>query len=274
MNILEAYLNRIQGNVQPGESFDQGKQRLITNELSNRPRYDITGERYGNTLQDDMFSIKNAGRIKDRHTPQSYDYYAMTTLEPETVENPYTLNQTGYGVINELVEQATPIQEKGRKKTIGDIPEWYDGLHAYDEFRPEDDSDYSAELINFYINQAAQNRINDLRNYGAGWHGLQDYTNEEGLPTPYHDTSGNTIADDMKYIKSGGKTYHAAGDQTPLSWNVFDNLSPATEEALGWYGIPDPENGVSVTDVLAAYQKQLREHPERIEERRKRLGFK
>ena len=44
------------------------------NELANKPRQDITGQRYGNTLADDMFSIKNPS-LPDRHTPESYDYF-------------------------------------------------------------------------------------------------------------------------------------------------------------------------------------------------------
>jgi hypothetical protein len=44
------------------------------NELANRPRQDITGQRYGNTLSDDMFSIKNPS-LPDRHTPESYEYF-------------------------------------------------------------------------------------------------------------------------------------------------------------------------------------------------------
>jgi len=53
--------------------------QTAVNELANRPRYDITGERYGNTLSDDMFAIKN-NRIPNRHTPESYEYFNQ--LEP------------------------------------------------------------------------------------------------------------------------------------------------------------------------------------------------
>ena len=44
-------------------------------ELANKPRYDITGERYGNTLSDDMFYQKNPRAI-DKHTPETYEYFA------------------------------------------------------------------------------------------------------------------------------------------------------------------------------------------------------
>ena len=52
------------------------------NELANRPRQDITGQRYGNTLSDDMFSIKNPNLV-NRHTPESYEYFNQPTV-PET----------------------------------------------------------------------------------------------------------------------------------------------------------------------------------------------
>jgi len=40
--------------------MDETQQNII-NELSNRPRYDLDKRRYGNTLSDDMFAIKNPG---------------------------------------------------------------------------------------------------------------------------------------------------------------------------------------------------------------------
>ena len=44
------------------------------NELANRPRYDIEGDRrYGNTLSDDMFALKN--KNYQGHTPESYEYF-------------------------------------------------------------------------------------------------------------------------------------------------------------------------------------------------------
>ena len=71
-------------------------------ELQNRPRYDLDGRRYGNTLSDDMFSIKNPGRAS-QHTPESYNYLDTdyveekpTTLEP--VLN--TQNQVPLPVLN------------------------------------------------------------------------------------------------------------------------------------------------------------------------------
>ena len=57
------------------------KEPTVQNELANRPRYDITGERYGNTLSDDMIYQKNPRTYKEdfsnKHTPESYDYFAQ-----------------------------------------------------------------------------------------------------------------------------------------------------------------------------------------------------
>lgn len=49
------------------------------NELANKPRQDINGQRYGNTLSDDMFSIKNPS-LPDRHTPESIEYFNQPTV--------------------------------------------------------------------------------------------------------------------------------------------------------------------------------------------------
>lgn len=46
------------------------------NELANKPRYDIDGRRYGNTLSDDMFAMKNPNY--QGHTPESYEYFGET----------------------------------------------------------------------------------------------------------------------------------------------------------------------------------------------------
>ena len=48
------------------------------NELQNRPRQDINGQRYGNTLSDDMFSIKNP-TLPNRHTADSMEYFNQST---------------------------------------------------------------------------------------------------------------------------------------------------------------------------------------------------
>lgn len=50
------------------------------NELQNRPRQDINGQRYGNTLSDDMFSIKNPS-LPNRHTAESMEYFNQPTVE-------------------------------------------------------------------------------------------------------------------------------------------------------------------------------------------------
>ena len=50
------------------------------NELANKPRYDIDGRRYGNTISDDMFAMKNPNYVG--HTPESYGYLNETEVKP------------------------------------------------------------------------------------------------------------------------------------------------------------------------------------------------
>jgi hypothetical protein len=71
-------------------------------ELQNRPRYDLDGRRYGNTLSDDMFSIKNPQR-ENQHTPESYNYLDTDYVEekPVTLEPVLnTQNQVPLPVLN------------------------------------------------------------------------------------------------------------------------------------------------------------------------------
>lgn len=105
-------------------------------ELQNRPRYDLDGRRFGNTLSDDMFSIKNPGRA-NQHTPESYNYLDTdyveekpTTLEP--VLN--TQNQVPLPVLNKPEDfssllgniMPTDFRDNGvsRKKNITEGLPW------------------------------------------------------------------------------------------------------------------------------------------------------
>lgn len=96
------------------------KDSTVQNELANKPRYDITGERYGNTISDDMISIKNP-RV-DRHAPESYKYFAqpkgnagvMTQEAPE----PQPLSNVS---VNPHIFPWNRLERPiGRKKTIGE----------------------------------------------------------------------------------------------------------------------------------------------------------
>lgn len=274
--ILEAYLNQLNrgGSVIPSQG------NTAQNELANKPRYDIDGQRYGNTLSDDMFAIKNPS-LPDRHTPQSYEYVSKTPLsleEPKTY-NPVMDQLRNYdnavkAISNYIASQVPMNEREGRKKVIGQTPMDYLGVEVYDDYWPEGESDEEMALVNYLQARDRQSAIDDLRNYGSGAHDKTAFTDKQGFPVPYHETSGNTLSDDVKYIKSGGKTYHSLGDMSPESFNPYEALSPAQLENLGWAWAPDILEGETVQDVLAAYQRILREHPERIAERRERVGFK
>lgn len=91
------------------------------NELANKPRQDIDRQRYGNTLSDDMFSIKNPS-LPNRHTPMSYDYFGETVENgPEEIWEP----AAGWGspipsLDPNLILNPTDFRDRGvsRKKTV------------------------------------------------------------------------------------------------------------------------------------------------------------
>lgn len=124
------------------------KVETVQNELANKPRYDITGERYGNTLSDDMIYMKNPRTytedIPDKHTPESYEYFAQpkgnagagayipTTYDLPVLNGNYTYQNEG-------------DRPFGRKKNVTDSDkEWYVGEDVW-EFL-----DSPGEVINYY----------------------------------------------------------------------------------------------------------------------------
>lgn len=59
------------------------EQQTIELEASNTPRFDIDGQRYGNTLTDDMIYLKNprTKRGIDRHAPTSLPYFTRSDYD-------------------------------------------------------------------------------------------------------------------------------------------------------------------------------------------------
>jgi hypothetical protein len=134
------------------------------NELANRPRQDINGQRYGNTLSDDMFAIKNPS-LPDRHTPQSIEYFNQPVVERPSTQawEP----AAGWGPL--------PVLNAGlvsRKKNVtGDSLPW----EVYKDWGLTDDilefpDDYTQEQVAYAEalrdrREAAQ-RVNDLSTEG------------------------------------------------------------------------------------------------------------
>ena len=87
-------------------------------ELANKPRYDITGDRYGTTLTDDMISIKNPRDI-NRHTDRTIEYFANPkgyAGEGAYVKPTYDLA----GVEGSYSYQNEGDRPIGRKKSVTD----------------------------------------------------------------------------------------------------------------------------------------------------------
>ena len=201
----------------------------IQGELANKPHYDASGRRYGSTLSDDMFDIKNnrRGNPETSNHPWIGDYYDYVdlsqapTLEPVQTPEVQTAIQD---YINSMT--AGDIRSRGgRKKFVGEGGE---GLHAWDDSPLDnvetdwfENPDYVAYLQQLADYQALKEKQAILQGQGTGYNG---------------------IADDVRYIKSGGRTMHEAGYQTPRYGAEYDEslgtavnpdrLSPRTAEMI------------------------------------------
>ena len=185
------------------------------NELQNRPRQDITGERYGNTLSDDMFAIKNPS-LPDRHTPQSIEYFNQPTVEapvqawePAAGWNPLPVLNAG------LVSR--------KKNVTGDSLPW----EVYKDWGLTDDilefpDDYTQEQVAYAEalrdrREAAQ-RVNDL--------------STEGIRS---EQFGNAPTDMSSYRDAEYDPY--------LGTNVnYSAMSPETMEQLARMGVERPQD--------------------------------
>ena len=105
------------------------------NELQNRPRQDIDGQRYGNTLSDDMFSIKNP-TLPNRHTAESMEYFNQssapsvnTAFEPAAGWGPLpVLDNSNLVSRRKFVGEGSPLtvnKDYGLVDDIMEFPENY-----------------------------------------------------------------------------------------------------------------------------------------------------
>lgn len=215
------------------EPWGKTNKTTIQNELANKPRYDIDGRRYGNTLTDDMISIKNP-QIGNRHTPVSYDYFtapshlsdfaednAATPLSvPAAVANLDLAGATMEGIHGAMMSRANA--NISRKKFVTDGVSVPVADHESEFVDPEDDTALTA----YHRLLAEQKMADDLA-------GIKN--------------TGGSLADDMRYIKTGGNTYHERGEILPNPNNEWDEekgmmidyskLSPAQLEQLVKMGV-------------------------------------
>ena len=192
------------------------------NELANRPRQDINGQRYGNTLSDDMFSVKNPS-LPNRHTPESIEYFNQPTVEaaPQTWEP-----AAGW---NPLVSGPLPVLERNglvsRKKNVTgeSLPlNVYQGAWSLTNDILEFPDNYSQEQVEWAEGlrnkrEAAQ-RVNDLSTEGL--------RNEQ-----------------MGYASDEQSPYREAEYDPYLEANVnYSAMSPRTMELLARMGVERPQN--------------------------------
>lgn len=239
--------------------------KAAVNELANKPRYDIDGRRYGNTLTDDMLAIKNPNY--QGHTPESYSYFNEPPVQNDPVEpmTPVGGWDDLAGEIPQLkkapVEQyladnpylkygrvANPYLEDheerlfGRKKVLGDPTtaqgleaELPDGWSLVDDILEFPDA-YSQEQLRWAeqqrANKEAKNRVASL--------GTDDLRAEK---------LGN-YEDPRDWVSRRNAEYdYTVG--TDVNYNA---LSPATIEQMAKMGVNKPvyQDPYMVTDDDAA----------------------
>ena len=160
-------------------------------ELQNRPRYDLDKRRYGNTLSDDMFSIKNPQR-ENQHTPESYGYLNTDYVEekPVTLEPVLnTQNQVPLPVLNKpedfssLLGNIMPrdFRDNGvsRKKNVtGNGLPWQRNSIYGDDWSLQDDAlefpeYYDQAVVDWAEAQRAEQNATQ-RQYDLSTEGLRD----------------------------------------------------------------------------------------------------
>ena len=206
---------RQRNELNNGPYTDIDINQTAINELANKPRQDINGQRYGNTLSDDMFSITNPS-LPDRHTPQSIEYFNQPTVEaaPQTWEpaagwNPLpVLDNSNLVSRRKFVDEGMPLSVNKDWGLTDDILEFPD--------------DYSQEQVDWASalrdkRETAQ-RVNDLSTEGL--------RNEQ-----------------MGYASDEQSPYREAEYDPYIGTNVnYSAMSPRTMELLARMGVERPQD--------------------------------
>ncbi len=217
----------------------------IQKELANVPRYDIDGRRYGSTLTDDMISIKNP-KIGNRHTPVSYDYLNDKdnwvedhAIPPDFVTN-LDLDNNSYEAVHESMAPTVRGGLISRKKFISE------GVsEPYTDYEDVYESGAGGDFMGAYTKALLDKKaFNELR----------------GI------SQGDSVRDDVRYIRSNGRTYHDRGDQVPR-WDAeydpavgtsvnYNLISPNTTAQLYNMGVDRPESE-DLSGILRLYKYYL-----------------
>ena len=205
------------------------------NELANKPRVDIDNRRYGNTLSDDMFALKNPQIRPNQHTPQSYAYLNDNQVSPSYAMAPAAgwdsiMGNTYPSVNHSAVSGDFRANAPIRKKNIGEgdsLPwEVYKDWGLMDDILEFPDN-YTQEQAEWALNKRDEeinrNKVNDL--------------------------GTNGIREDMRYQRTGAEREPV--EQSPrydAEWDSYLNalvnyqaLSPATIQQLANMGVNHPE---------------------------------
>ena len=195
---------------------DKLNNATIQRELSNAPRIDLDRRRHGNTLTDDMIAIKNP-RSGSTHLDNSLLYNNVPFYDDTYINLPTSVNfgtnSTPTNTSDRLISRKKHITERA-----GDIfteDGLYDGTPMEDVM-----AEYEKMLIDRKERRASRN-------------------NED-------------IRSDVRYLRSGGNTYHDPGEQMPrwdsewdpaVNANVdYSKLSPAQLNELVKMGVNRPES--------------------------------
>jgi hypothetical protein len=213
-------------------------------ELQNRPRYDLDGRRYGNTLSDDMFSIKNPQRA-NQHTPESYNYLNTDYVEekPVTLEPVLnTQNQVPLPVLNKpedfssLLGNIMPrdFRDNGvsRKKNVtGNGLPWQRNSIYGDDWSLQDDALEFPE----YYDQAV-----------VDWAEAQRAENE--AKQRVNDLSTEGMREDLAYQRTGAERDPAFAVRREAEWDPYlgtdvnyGAMSPQTMIQLAKMGVNRPD---------------------------------
>ena len=208
-------------------------------ELQNRPRYDLDGRRYGNTLSDDMFSLKNPQR-ENQHPPASYNYLNTDYVEekPVTLEPVLnTQNQVPLPVLNKPEDfssllgniMPTDFRDNGvsRKKNITEgLP--FQARPIYDDWSLQDDA---LEFPDYY-DQAV-----------VDWAEAQKA--EQNAAQRQYDLSTEGLRDDMRYQ---GEDREQPMSPSAAEWDPYlgtdvnySAMSPQTMIQLAKMGVKRPK---------------------------------
>ena len=241
------------------------EQQTIELEASNTPRFDIDGQRYGNTLTDDMIYLKNprTKRGIDRHAPASIPYFTRSDYERnfalDNARNPIPVSPTLSDNINSMF--SAPTQQIPSNKPIYHTYGAEESTNNHGFIGRKKNIDYSVSDEPYVTEESGYFDGTDMEDLLGEYH--KQLIERKALDKALDDKS---IREDVRYIKSGGRTKHSEGEQWLRDDAEYDpavdtlvnykRLSPAQLELLLKMGVNRPESE-DLMNYLHLYQFYL-----------------